>query len=136
MSIDQPIFVLRETADCPHCGLHAYLTENGECRRCHRPLGVEFIKLALDPNQMSDQEFHALMTRAGTAIRELRKKRSISQEKLAKICGTARSFLSRVECGHVRRPPLSILLALGLSEIILRFEKVKSPPTSRTEPHC
>jgi hypothetical protein len=28
MSIDQPIFVLRETAECPHCGLHQYLTAN------------------------------------------------------------------------------------------------------------
>lgn len=47
MSIDQPIFVLRETAECPHCGLHRYLTANGECPRCKRPIGFEFINLPL-----------------------------------------------------------------------------------------
>ena len=132
MSIDQPLFVLRQIADCPYCGLHQYLTENGMCRRCHRPIGVEFIHLPLIDlvQQLSDKELRALPNRVGRAIRDLRSRRGISQEALARAAHTGRSHLSRIECGHVR-PPLSTLLrvtgALGLNAIILRFENTKLP---------
>jgi DNA-binding transcriptional regulator YiaG len=137
MSIDQPIFVLRETADCPHCGLHQYLTANGECPRCKRPMGVEFFTLPLSDlaQQLSDKELRVVPNRIGLAIRELRSRRHISQEALARAAHTGRSHLSRIECGRVR-PPLSTLLrvtgALGLNAIILRFENAKSPSNSPT----
>lgn len=41
-----PIFVLHETADCPHRGLHEYLTVSGQYRRRGRPLGIESLKAA------------------------------------------------------------------------------------------
>ncbi len=132
MSLDQPLFVLHQIADCPHCGLHQYLTENGECRRCKRPIGVEFINLPL-----SDKELRQLPNRVGLAIRDLRSRRGISQEKLARAAHTGRSHLSRIECGHVR-PPLSTLLrltgVLGLNAIILRFENARLSSASRTRP--
>ena len=129
MSIDQPLFVLRQIADCPHCGLHQYLTENGMCRRCNRPIGVEFIHLPL-----SDKKLRQLPNRVGLAIRDLRSRRGISQERLARAAGgMGRSHLSRIECGHVH-PPLSTLLrltgVLGLNVIILRFENAKLPSNS------
>lgn len=132
MSLDQPLFVLRQIADCPHCGLHQYLTENGMCRRCNRPIGVEFIHLPL-----SDKKLRQLPNRVGLAIRDLRSRRGISQEKLARAAHTGRSHLSRIECGHVR-PPLSTLLrltgVLGLNAIILRFENARLSSASRTRP--
>lgn len=138
MTNDQPLFVLRQTADCPFCGLHQYLTENGACRRCHHPIGVEFIHLPLIDlvQQLSDNELQALPNRVGRAIRGLRERIGISQDALGRAAHTSRSHLSRIECGHVR-PPLSTLLrvtgALGLNAIILRFENTKlpsNPPTS------
>jgi ribosome-binding protein aMBF1 (putative translation factor) len=137
MSIDPPLFALRQIADCPHCGLHQYLTENGACRRCNRPIGVEFIHLPLNDlaRQLSDKELRLLPNRVGLAIRDLRSRRGISQEKLARAARTGRSHLSRIECGHVR-PPLSTLLrvtgALGLDAVILRFENSKLPSNSPT----
>jgi DNA-binding transcriptional regulator YiaG len=137
MSNDQPMFVLRQTANCPYCGLHQYLTENGECRRCNRPIGVEFIHLPLSDfaQQLSDNQLHALPNRVGLAIRDLRSRLGISQEALARAAHTGRSHLSRIECGHVR-PPISTLLrvtgALGLNAIILRFENAKLPSNSPT----
>ena len=137
MSNDQPMFVLRQTADCPYCGLHHYLRDDGECPRCHRPIGVEFIHLPLIDlvQQLSDNELQALPNRVGLAIRELRRRLHISQETLSRAAHTGRSHLSRIECGHVR-PPLSTLLrvsgALGLNAIILRFENAKS--TSKSSP--
>ncbi len=132
MSIDQPLFALRQIADCPHCGLHQYLTETGKCRRCNRPIGVEFIHLPL-----SDKKLRQLPNRVGLAIRDLRSRRGISQEKLARAAHTGRSHLSRIECGHVR-PPLSTLLrltgVLGLNAIILRFENARLSSASRTRP--
>ena len=140
MSIDQPLFVLRQIADCPHCGLHQYLTENGMCRRCNRPIGVEFIHLPLNDlaRQLSDKKLRQLPNRVGLAIRDLRARRGISQERLARAAGgMGRSHLSRIECGHVH-PPLSTLLrltgVLGLNAIILRFENARLSSASRTRP--
>jgi len=137
MFIDQPIFVLRETAKCPHCGLHQYLTANGACSRCKRPIGVQFINFPLSDlaRQLSDKEHNVLPNRLGLAIRDLRSRRHLSQEALAKAAKTGRSHLSRIECGRVR-PPLSTLLrltgALGLNAIILRFENAPLPSNSPT----
>ncbi|MGO9438783.1 MAG: helix-turn-helix domain-containing protein [Terracidiphilus sp.] len=137
---NQPIFVLHETADCPTCGLHEYLTENGQCRRCGRPLGIEYLKLPVSDlaRSLSDEKLRVLPNQVGTTIRNLRARRGISQEKLARASGTGRSHLSRIECGHVI-PPLSLLLrltvSLGLSTVLLRFENARLSSTSRTTPH-
>src|SRR5579872_5569279 len=110
-TMDQPMFVLHETADCPYCGLHAYLTASGQCRRCSRPLGIEFLKLPVSDlaRPLSEKSLRDLPNRVGLAIRDLRSRRGMSQEKLAKAAHTGRSHLSRIECGHVH-PPLSTLL--------------------------
>ena len=137
MSIDQPLFVLRETADCPHCALHEYLTEDGRCRRCHRPLGVEYLRLdlATEGNGVS-----ALPGQIGTTIRSLRARRQISQDALARAAGIARPYLSRIE-NSVQCPGLSTLLrvmgsrALGLQAVIFRFEMATASSNPPTDPH-
>ncbi len=135
MSIDQPLFVLRETVDCPHCALHGYLTEDGRCRRCHRPLYVEYLRLDVAA-QLSDENLCALPARIGSTLRLLRSKRGISQEKLARATGGSigRSTISRMECGHLV-PSLSRLLSLaricGLTTVILRLEE-KEDITARS----
>ena len=112
--------------------------KTGSARRCNRPIGVEFIHLPLNDlaRQLSDKELRQLPNRLGLAIRDLRSRRGISQEKLARAAGgMGRSHLSRIECGHVH-PPLSTLLrltgVLGLNAIILRFENAKLPSSSPT----
>ena len=139
MSIEYPIVVsLRETATCPHCGLHQYVKER-QCVKCRGPLGVEYVRLEVGglDRSLSREELCVLPNRVGVAIRDLRARRGISQEKLARACGTGRSHLSRIECGHVH-PPLSTLLrltgVLGLNAIILRFENARLSSPSRTRP--
>ena len=138
MSFDQPMHVLNETAECPHCGLHQYV-KGGLCPKCHGSLGVEFVRLELpELHRRSEKSFRILPKNLGIAIRALRSERGISQEQLARAAGgMQRSHLSRIECGHVH-PPLSTLLrvtgALGLNAIILRFGNTKLSSTSRTAP--
>jgi DNA-binding XRE family transcriptional regulator len=125
MSANQPVFVLHEVTTCPHCGLRGYLTENGQCRRCHRPLGVEYLRLSLS-EFVGGVSNERLSERAGSALRALRAANGISQQGLARAAGIGRSQLSRIECGHVL-PSLRTLLQLaglcGLTVVILRFEK-------------
>ena len=116
-----------EAVTCRRCNTRQYPT-NGNCIRCHHSLGVDYVsfqigaRLDTRPEDLSKQ----LACWIGDLLRTLRKRRGICQSQLAKIAaGTDRSYLSKAECGHVLLP-LSKLLplaqALGLTEVILRFE--------------
>lgn len=48
----------------------------------------------------------------GEVIRELRKARQISQEKLAEVSNLDRSFISLLECGH-KQPSLITIFQLA-----------------------
>jgi transcriptional regulator with XRE-family HTH domain len=50
----------------------------------------------------------------GQAIKELRKKHHISQEKLAEVSNLDRSFISLLECGH-KQPSLITIFQLAKS---------------------
>jgi transcriptional regulator with XRE-family HTH domain len=71
-------------------------------------------------------------------IRLLRKQRRISQSQLANSAiKIDRSYLSRLECGHVLLPISKLLplaRALGLTAVILRFEDLDPRKTSK--PPC
>ena len=67
----------------------------------------------------------------GEVIRELRKARQISQEKLAELSNLDRSFISLLECGH-KQPSLITIFQfakafnISASEILsLVEEKIK-----------
>jgi DNA-binding XRE family transcriptional regulator len=139
MSTEQPLFVLRETVDCPHCALHGYVTEDGRCRRCHRPLCVEFLRLDVAAQLQGDIDC-MLSSRIGAQIKEIRAQRHISQETLARASGVSRTHISRIENGSIC-PSLRTLMrvlcgrALGLNAIILRFEQAQSTSTPRRGIH-
>lgn len=140
MSIDQPLFVLRETVDCPHCGIREFLkSDTGRCVRCGKPLGVEFLRLDVAA-QLPGNIDCLLPSRIGAHIKAIRAQRHISQETLARATGVSRTHLSRIENGSIC-PSLSTLMRvlcgrpLGLNAIILRFEQAQSTSTSRREIH-
>ena len=134
MSNDQPIFVLRETVDCPHCGIREFLSDTGRCVRCSRPLGVEFLRLDLAAHFSGDIDC-MLPSRIGAHIKAIRAQRQISQQALARATGVSRTHLSRIENGNIC-PSLSTLMrvlcgrTLGLNAIILRFEQPRSSSPS------
>jgi len=131
-----PLDSVQETATCPRCGLHQYA--KGSCPRCHESLGIDFYRLDFDhlDEALLNPGHSPTPNAVGRALRQMRQRRGLSQERLARVIGPGngsivglRSYLSRIECGHVR-PPLSTLLritrALGLSAIILRFDHAPS----------
>ena len=64
----------------------------------------------------------------GMVFRLLRKQRRMSQLQVANLAAKMnRSYLSKLECGHVLLPVSKLLplaRALGLTAVILRFEDV------------
>jgi DNA-binding XRE family transcriptional regulator/DNA-directed RNA polymerase subunit RPC12/RpoP len=140
MSIDQPLFVLRETVTCPHCSIREFLNETGRCVRCGKPLRVEYLKFDLEESSPGEVAC-ALPARIGATLRLLRSKRGISQEKLARAAGgrIGRSTISRMECGHLV-PSLPRLLSLaricGLTTVILRIEDRENITTKSRKRHC
>ena len=124
-----------ETTTCRHCRTCQY--PRSKCIRCHRSLNVEYICLEIcSPlDQRTDDQPKQLARWIGDLLRSLRNRRGISQSRVATIAGTDRSYLSKAECGSALLP-LSKLLplarSLGLTAIILRFEKKDSLAVSKS----
>ena len=124
-----------ETVTCPHCSTRQY-PKNGSCIRCHCTLGVDYVTLQIGALLDPLQEDHAkqLARWTGDLLRNLRNRRGICQSQMARMAaGIDRSYLSKAENG-LALLPLSKLLplarALGLTEVILRFEGTR-PRTVR-----
>ena len=125
-----------ESITCRRCNTHQF-PKNGECIRCHCILNVEYVCLEIcsSLDQRMDDQPKQLASGSGDLLRSLRNRRGISQSRVATIAGTDRSYLSKAECGRALLP-LSKLLplarSLGLTAIILRFEKKDSLAVSKS----
>ena len=125
-----------ESITCRRCNTHQF-PKNGECIRCHCILNVEYVCLEIcsSLDQRMDDQPKQLASWIGDLLRSLRNRRGISQSRVATIAGTDRSYLSKAECGRALLP-LSKLLplarSLGLTAIILRFEKKESLAVSKS----
>jgi DNA-binding XRE family transcriptional regulator len=125
-----------ESITCRRCNTHQF-PKNGECIRCHCILNVEYVCLEIcsSLDQRMDDQPKQLASWIGDLLRSLRNRRGISQSRVATIAGTDRSYLSKAECGRALLP-LSKLLplarSLGLTAIILRFEKKDSLAVSKS----
>jgi len=116
-----------EIITCGRCKRPQY-PRGGDCIACHYPLPLRYLKIDIDSllGSSPQEQRNQIAYRMGTVLRLLRKRRRISQSQLANRATTInRSYLSKLECGHVLLP-LSKLLplarALGLTAVILRFE--------------
>ena len=127
-----------ETITCRRCNTRQYPT-NGKCIRCHAALGLDYVSIEidtlLDPRSEGDKKQLARLI--GILLRTLRNRRGICQSQLASQTADciARSYLSRAECGHVLLPLsklLPIAKALGLTAVILRFERTASLPAQQS----
>jgi ribosome-binding protein aMBF1 (putative translation factor) len=116
-----------ETIICPRCKTYQY-PRNGACVRCHYPLTLQYLKIDVNSllSSCPREQRNQLARSMGIMIRLLRKQRRISQSQLANSAiKIDRSYLSRLECGHVLLPISKLLplaRALGLTAVILRFE--------------
>lgn len=131
MPITEPIPCLRETAICPHCSLNQFVTVTGSCRRCGRPLGVEFVRIGLGEchERSVEEEFRSLATGIGAMIRSHRKQHGLSQRQLAQATHIGRSYLSRAENGRLIPLPSTLYrLAqfINLTAIIIRVEHAQA----------
>lgn len=123
---------------CRRCK-RSQFSRNSACLHCHHPLEVEYLDLELGASSDSRSEEHhkQLAGTVGALLRSLRKRRGICQSDLARMArGTGRSYLSKAECGRVLLrldKLLTLLQTLGLTGVILRFEK--SAPKRITKPN-
>jgi hypothetical protein len=116
-----------ETITCKRCKRPQY-PRNGDCIACHNPLGLQYLKIDIDSLLSSCPQEHRnqIAQSIGMVLRLLRKQRGVSQAQVASLAARMnRSYLSKLECGHVQLPVSKLLplaRALGLTAVILRFE--------------
>jgi ribosomal protein L40E len=126
-----------ETITCRRCNTRQY-PRSGNCIACHHSLPLRYVKIDIDnlhgscPQEQRNQIAHSV----GTLVRILRKQCRMSQSQLSNLVANLdRSYLSRLECGHVLLPVSKLLplaRALGLTAVILRFEDPDSRKASKT----
>jgi hypothetical protein len=117
-----------ETTTCQRCKTIQF-PRNGKCIHCQTDLKLDYVILEIDTllDPSSEDDKKQLARRIGILLRTLRKRRGICQSQLARRTADciARSYLSKAECGRTLLPLsklLPIAKALGLTEVILRFE--------------
>jgi DNA-binding XRE family transcriptional regulator len=95
------------------------------CRRCHHPLGVNYIELFVPtlPDCPKARSPVATGIELGGLMRRLRSRRGMTQDALASLTGVHRTYLSRAERGQVVPSIISLMRiarALGVDKILLR----------------
>lgn len=114
-----------EVPRCPHCGLIQFRRVVDKCVRCKKPLDDLATFASSLPKHESKE---TLAQRVGVAVRTLRKKRKFTQQRLATLMGTGRSYISKLESGRVA-PSLHTLqratsaLSIDLAELFLRVRR-------------
>ena len=125
--------VLIQTIQCPHCQLSQFPSRNGQCRRCHQPLNVFYLDFSLHKCRASfDGDCKGpLGAEIARAIRDLRARRGLTQERLSRYARISRSQVSRFECGRAW-PSLPTLLhiaaILGIDHLIVRAHDTDPDP--------
>ena len=126
-----------ETITCQRCNTRQY-PRSGNCIRCHYPFTLQYLKIDIDSllSSCPQEQRNEMAHRMGTVLRLLRKQRRMSQSQLANQAAKMnRSYLSKLECGHVLLPVgklLPLARALGLTAVILRFEDVDPRTASKS----
>jgi ribosome-binding protein aMBF1 (putative translation factor) len=103
---------------CKKCQLNQFMTRQGTCRRCSRPLLSEqspVIAPELQPVQ-SDGPTRPSVDMA-TAIWLLRSARGMSQRTMAKKMGIARTYISKLEGNRCVPSPGQISRIAGTLEV-------------------
>ncbi len=119
-----------EVPRCPRCGLIQFRRATARCVRCNKPLD-DFITVTSPgifvPNH-AESSAAVLALRVGTAVKSLRKERRFTQQRLAILMGTGRSYISKLESGGLV-PSLQTLdratsaLGIDLAELFLRLRR-------------
>ncbi|MCX6253578.1 MAG: helix-turn-helix transcriptional regulator [Bacteroidia bacterium] len=77
-------------------------------------LDLEYGKIGTPSRAKYDQEFEAF--KLGVILQEMRKKQKMTQEQLAKKCGTTKTYISRIEndASDIRLSTLMRIIREGL----------------------
>jgi DNA-binding XRE family transcriptional regulator len=105
---------------CPQCKLVQFLTAAKRCRRCDNPIGIRCIEISLPPREMlfDPSNVHHLHCFLGSLILKMRRRTGFNQTQFATAIDAGhRSYISRVECGHVLPSLILLLRAAALLDI-------------------
>ncbi len=146
MSPTEPTFSIRETATCPCCHLHQYVTASGQsvasttcCRRCGQPINIAYYKFepprVCGYSRLPDRT--SIQRSIGAFIRRLRMRRHLSQEVLARRIGILRTAVTRAEGGGTLNLEIlfraALALDLEIDRIFVRVRDRKPPTVGRSD---
>jgi ribosome-binding protein aMBF1 (putative translation factor) len=103
---------------CKECQLNQFMTRQGNCRRCRRPLLCEEPPVIVDEFQPAQSAAPARPSvDMATAIWLLRSARGLSQRAMAKKMGIARTYISKLESNRCVPSPPQIRRIAGILEV-------------------
>jgi ribosome-binding protein aMBF1 (putative translation factor) len=103
---------------CKKCQLNQFMTRQGNCRRCRRPLLCEEPPVVVPEFQPAQSAGAARPSvDMATAIWLLRSARGMSQRDMAKKMGIARTYISKLEGNRCVPSPPQIRRIAGILEV-------------------
>lgn len=103
----------REVLRCDHCSLVQFRTTCSICRRCKKPLEVEPpVAATPGPVLVAEPAEESSGPQVARAVRELRRRRNLSQRQLAGRMQVPRTYISKIENARAV-PTLSSLQRLA-----------------------
>ena len=103
---------------CKKCQLNQFMTRQGNCRRCRRPLLCEEAPATVPEYQAHQSAGPARPSiDMATAIWLLRSARGMSQRAMAKKMGIARTYISKLEGNRCVPSPPQIRRIAGILEV-------------------
>ena len=103
---------------CKKCQLNQFMTRQGNCRRCRRPLLCEEPPVVVPECQPAQSAGPARPSvDMATAIWLLRSARGMSQRDMAKKMGIARTYISKLEGNRCVPSPPQIRRIAGILEV-------------------
>jgi ribosome-binding protein aMBF1 (putative translation factor) len=103
---------------CKKCQLNQFMTRQGNCRRCRRPLLYAEPPVMVQECQPAQSDGPARPSiDMATAIWLLRSARGLSQRDMAKKMGIARTYISKLEGNRCVPSPPQIRRIAGILEV-------------------
>lgn len=125
---------------CKKCQLNQFMTRQGNCRRCRRPLLCEEPPVIVPECQPVRSAQSAGPARPSidmaTAIWLLRSARGLSQRDMAKKMGIARTYISKLEGNRCVPSPPQIRRIAGILEVSEYCLVALATMHSRLAPAC
>jgi len=98
----QPLDDLRDVARCDFCRLVQFVTKTKHCAKCHKPLHLKEDEEHAGKSPLGHNKTVGVHLDIGAVLRNVRRAKHLSQQRLAARLRVPRTYISKIENGKAQ----------------------------------